>query len=175
MDKSKRYIEMCKSAKDLLDIKWDFGFIDGDWIYLGESGVKVLGFDSISMGQSVVEEPNGKKKVEIELSHSDGIEMISEKGDIDINVLNYPIDSYINPIWLPRQDQLESFYYQAILKRIDIYCWLTEINQFIPDHSGFKSMEQVALGVIMKLRYNKVWNDWSWKEIEEDEDADLPF
>jgi len=165
MDKSKTYIEMCKKATELSSLKWEYGFIDGDWLYLGENGVRVLGFDSICISQSV-EDDNGNKKAKIEIVHTDNITIDTNERDIDINILEYPVDSYINPIWLPRQDQLESFFYQAILEKINLNSWITILNDYYNISNKIKeyasSMERLALIVIMEKKFNLIWSGNNW-------------
>jgi hypothetical protein len=163
MDKSKHYIEMCKQATELNKLKWDYGFIDGDWLYLGDGGVRVIGSDTLCVGQSV-NNKNGKTVAVIELVHGESISFNMNGKDVDINVLEYPVDSYVEPVWLPRQDQLESFYYQAILEKVDVGEWIKEIHTFEQtfEFNKYKSMEQIALAIIMNSKFDKVWNGDDW-------------
>jgi len=173
MDKSKHYIEMCKKAIELNQLKWEYGFIDGDWIYIGREGVRVIGSDTLNVGHSIADSEDGKVAI-VELSHGESITFDNNGNDIDVNVLKYPVDSYINPIWLPRQDQLESFYYQAVLERIDLSSWIQELSGMdnLQSSHNFKSMEQIALAIIMDTKFDKHWNGTDWIENEELDDEE---
>ena len=53
MDKSSRYIQMCEQATEILGLKWEYGFVEGDYLYLGEKyGVRVVGFDYFSVASN---------------------------------------------------------------------------------------------------------------------------
>lgn len=165
MDKSDRYINMCKEAHELNEIKWEYGFIDGDWLYLGNGLVRVIGSDTLKINQAIEVDENGKEIATINLIDAgDDIKFDTDGNDIDVSVLKYPIDSYVNPVWLPRQDQLESFYYQAIIKKIDVDSWIHVLSEKKKtfEFDQFKSMEQIALAVIMDFKFNKEWQDDVW-------------
>ena len=62
-----------------------------------------------------------------------------------------------NPIWLPRQDQLQDMLSDSI-REILFY------NQMILDgwDSKHTTMEQLWLMLVMDKKYNKVWNGEKW-------------
>jgi len=162
MDKSKQYIDMCKEASDLHAIKWNYGFIEGDYLYVGDAGIKVIGSDILEASKSAITDKNDIKSVRLELIHTEGVNMDVNNTDVDITVLDWPVDTYINPIWLPRQDQLEYFYYQSIIKENNIRRWLNDILDYGQQHILYSTMEQTLLDMVMRLKFNLYWKSGHW-------------
>ena len=111
MDKSKRYIDMCRKAKDIMDLKWEYGFAEGDYLYLGEKyGVRVIGFDYFKVSENY-DDGKFKEKLELKLVNTDPYNLSSNDGgsgrrtaEVQIDKLDLVIETFVNPIWLPRQD-----------------------------------------------------------------------
>ena len=84
-----------------------------------------------------------------------------------------PPCSMYNPIWLPRQDQLqgmldyeENFSYPVSQMIFDIEEFYTTIKWWggkDSDH-GEITWEQLWLAFVMKEKFNKTWNGTDWKE-----------
>lgn len=161
MDKSVRYIKMCRAANEILKLKWRIGFQEGDYLYLGDTfGVRSIGFDFFYISGDITDE----KKIQIRLLDVHDMNMETTGDSIDVKYKDFYIQSFINPIWLPRQDQMESFFYKAILNNTDINEWIMRINAFRvvitkTQPNIFKSGEQVALAFVMKEHFRKLWNN----------------
>jgi len=166
MDQSEKYINMCKEATDLHKMKWEYGFVPGDWVYLGKELTTVIGFDLLNISHSIIEDKHsGIQSLKLELAHCNNIDINVNNKDIDITVMEYPVDSYINPIWLPRQDQLETFYYRSIIEKTDVHDWIECLYEQQEDfyHYHFTSVEQLSLAIIMLLKFQLYWHGDKWK------------
>ena len=186
MDKSKRYIKMCKCADKIMELKWEYGFVEGDYLYLGEKyGVRVMGFDYFSISSNYDE---GDSEITVKLINTDpfSIDTIHEAENrqqikVLVKELDLVVESFVNPIWLPRQDQMESFYYQAVINKVDVNNWIEALNEFRisllkDDPDTYRSGEQMALGFIMYKMYELSWNENSGKwMLQIDDPKDLPF
>ena len=186
MDKSSRYIQMCEEADEILSLKWEYGFVEGDYLYLGEKyGVRVVGFDYFSVASNY---DDAEDEFTIKLVNTDPFNIRTNDDGKDrrtvemkISELDLVVEAFANPIWLPRQDQLESFYYQSVLEKVNIHAWIEHLNEFrislLKDHDIYRSGEQLALALIMDKKYDKSWNGvkWDMPDEEPEEDEDLPF
>jgi len=63
-------------------------------------------------------------------------------------------------IWLPRQDQLQELLYGHIQQDYgviaDMYDFTKENLEYVKQ---FRSLEQLWLAFVMKIKYNKIWDD----------------
>jgi len=90
----------------------------------------------------------------------DGV-VICESGDLSIK---YECDYGSNPIWLPRQDQLQEMMKYGFKHELDInlaryfHAWL--INK--PNQITDASMEQLWLAFYMHEKHGKIWNGEKW-------------
>ena len=64
-------------------------------------------------------------------------------------------------VWLPRQDQLQDIIgdFDECLRQIDRWGCMSSIGF---DYQYTTSMEQLWIGIVMKEKYNKVWNGNDW-------------
>ena len=82
-----------------------------------------------------------------------------------------------NPIWVPRQDQLQNIVFletHDLLENLKHFYDWTNKYRLIEYGSastnvqlegyGFTSMEQLWLAFVMKEKYNKVWGGENWRE-----------
>ena len=161
---------MCRKAKDIMDLKWEYGFAEGDYLYLGEKyGVRVIGFDYFKVSENY-DDGKFKEKLELKLVNTDPYNLSSNDGgsgrrtaEVQIDKLDLVIETFVNPIWLPRQDQMESFYYKAVIETVDVHTWIQHLNEYRisllrEDLETFKSGEQIALSFIMEQHFKKYWN-----------------
>lgn len=175
MDKSSRYITMCEQATQILSLKWEYGFVEGDYLYLGKKyGIRVIGFDYFSVANDYDPE---KDEFTIKLVNTDPFNMTSNNDgtnrrsvEIKIKGLDLVVETFANPVWLPRQDQMESFYYQAVIEKVNINSWIEALNEFrislLKDYPDtYRSGEQIALAFIMDKMYESSWNENSGKWI----------
>ena len=178
MDKSSRYTQMCEQATEILSLKWEYGFVEGDYLYLGEKyGVRVVGFDYFSISSNY---DDTEDEFTIKLVNTDPFNMKTNNDgenrrtvEMKISELDLVVEAFANPIWLPRQDQLESFFYQAVIEKVDIHAWIEHLNEFrislLKDNSDtYRSGEQLALACIMDKKYDKYWNDVKWEKDDEE-------
>lgn len=107
----------------------------------------------------------------------------SPSNSIDLIHGEYVTEWIENPIWIPTQDQLQSFYVDTGTLQEElsgkcrtthlIYAFYTFVfgEQFasakdkapVMEYSlKFKSMEQMWLGFIMQTEYGKRWNGEKW-------------
>lgn len=71
----------------------------------------------------------------------------------------------LGEIWLPRQDQLQEMIRDKMSVPVMIYCLslLLELrNISYLKTIDVNSMEQLLLALVMKERYDKVWNGEDW-------------
>ena len=165
MDKTKQYRELCSTAEDLQELKWKNGFHEGDWVYFGKDyGTRTVGSDLFQVRSNADE---GRFEF-FKFSDADRIVFKPDTNHTrDLTALtgNYSIETFVYPIWLPRQDQLESFYYQKIAGKLDIKGWLKNLREY---HESIlsnakmeftpRSNEQLALAYVMNTYFKKVWD-----------------
>lgn len=164
MDKTQQYIDLCTTARDLQKIKWKAGFVEGDWVYFGEEiGTHTIGYDFFQVAQSA----NSGEFQFFKFTDADRIVFDPDPTirTMEVKTGKYIIETITNPIWLPRQDQMESFYYKKITNQLDIKSWLNTLLNFYNTmqqnpHMEFtpKSNEQLAMAFIMNHVFKKVWN-----------------
>ncbi len=92
----------------------------------------------------------------------------SDKSFHYIKLLGSDELNFRKKLWLPRQDQLQEMYRQAVKCSegksatwrfvIDIASWLG--NKRYPN--AFTSMEQLWLAFVMKEKHNKTWDGKNW-------------
>ena len=70
--------------------------------------------------------------------------------------------------WLPKQDQLQELLFEVWNGSISLQIKIGYITDFFDTYNEdqIKTMEQVWLALLMKERYNKLWNGEDWEEIE---------
>ena len=164
MDTSEIYIKMCESA-DVIQERWKQCY--GDYIYLG--GDYIL--DRI--GRLI---PDICKK---------NVQKFKILRFVTFNYDQTDFFSHVNLatcIWLPCQDQLQ----QIIIDFVKNLLWRhdkafeialiknefrlisridnknMEVNNSLYEHN-YKTIEQLLLALIMKEKYNKIWNGEDWK------------
>jgi len=138
MDKSKKFIRMCESAKEIQQ-KWKQEY--GDF-FVAESG-------QIKCWIS-------RAPAEVKFKKGFGI-------TVDADVIY--IAKYI---WLPRQNQLiemaqiPGHRYEIIVQ--NFYSWTKEPYEMLNDMPNklFRTMEQIWLAFVMQQKFNKQWNDTQW-------------
>ena len=164
MDKTQQYIDICSTASDLQKLKWKAGFIEGDWVYFGsDMGTRPIGCDLFQVAGTA---KDGKFAFFV-FADADRImfEPDAKHHTMEIKTGKYTIETVTNPIWLPRQDQMESFYYKKIANKIDTKGWLNKLLEFFNNMQQNprmeltpKSNEQLAMAFIMNHVYKKIWN-----------------
>lgn len=170
MDKTQQYIDLCRTARDLQKIKWKAGFVEGDWVFFGEEmGTHPIGCDLFQVGKTTLP-GEGTEIHEFEFFKFADADRIVFDPDprhqtIEVKTGRYMIETITNPIWLPRQDQMESFYYKKVANKIDTKGWLNTLLNFFASMQQNprmeftpKSNEQLAMAFIMNHVYKKVWN-----------------
>lgn len=163
MDTSPEYIKMMSRNYDLRRFKFITGFTESDYIYDGKN-VFILGHDHLLVKQYF--DHNHfcvrialYKPVEALSYNSDGMSCIEAKDG------SYNVNSIYDPVWLPRQDQLQEMF---SLSHFDSHfrllreCYEFACGSYTQNISD--SLEQLWLAFFMKEEYNKVWNGNDWEE-----------
>jgi len=168
MDTSPEYIKMMSRNYDLRLFKFYTGFTESDYIYDGKN-VFILGHDHLLVKQYF--DHNHfcvrialYKPVEALSYNSDGMSCIEAKDG------SYNVNSIYNPVWLPRQDQLQEMVFELVQSkpgkcRTRLMKLFAEFLEFVGDSgANYDSFEQLWLAFVMKEKYNKVWNGNDWEE-----------
>ena len=125
-----------------------------------------------------------EKAVEIQKSYKNKIDMdgnidkewnvgdvLFRYGEVEVssNEGEYGLpDRQDGEVWLPRQDQLQEIWRQAVgcsEGKSATFRFVTEIAGWLSNRlypSKFTSMEQLWLAFVMKEKYNKIWTDKDW-------------
>jgi len=68
--------------------------------------------------------------------------------------------AFLNPVWLPRQDQLQDY---IVKEYVSVRKMMVAFGQYCEDYGDIKfSGEQLWLSFIMKNLYNKEWDGVEW-------------
>ena len=150
MDDSKQYIEMCEKAVEIQQLRGRLKWEAWDYVYASDDGdPEVLVVSGYCTDSGFY-----------------GLEAGSEE---------WPEDECVpkGAIWLPRQDQLQEMVGVKTVGEFENFAsgnymmgwddgsaWL-RLDGYRCDYDSY-SLEQFWLCVVMKEKYNKVWNGEDW-------------
>ena len=158
MDTSKEYIKMCEKA---VEVQVKAYYREGDWIYFGDKdGIVCLTYRAYC---------EGRERGIVFFMMTKDLELICESQpfpeEVSVGKGEYKLRRYCNPVWLPRQDQL-----QDILADLDNSGFYTQLDQFkhvldmsIQEIGHGLTYEKLWLKVVMR-KFNKTWNGNDWEE-----------
>lgn len=155
MDKSRLYKKMVQEAIEVWIPKFDTGFEEGDFLWNGEKTV-VCGTDYIDMKTRVTKL---HKHTHVDFAMIDNSEKASFAFDclehVSMKYGRYTFQTIVNPIWLPRQDQLQ----KMALGKFTWDVFDKKCIQFTQNHNPL-TKEQAGLMVIMYYIHDKkIWNN----------------
>jgi len=176
MDISETYIKMC-GCGEIQVSHWKEGFKEGDYFWDGEKFC-LCGMDylcitqkfSTYIPQGVPHEyelynPHCVVKFAC-LQNIEPIEYTSESPcSVECKTGEYRIATIYNPIWLPRQDQIQemmSEHFKAGLDLCMLYDWYTH-NRPYDVGQEWDTWEQLLLAYYMKTKHNKIWTGEKWE------------
>lgn len=172
MDTSKKYIEMCKGAKEIQKL---WGFSDGDCMVApsGEIWVVCDYYSAACYNRKEKKEDHPQAHESYFNEYSDTFRNFDGGYEWEDKLIAKRKEC----IWLPRQDQLQEMLDKwTLLGKIRGLFDFCEPEFMCPDEppckedeklglyvrKTFSSAEQLWLGFMMKEKYDKTWNGEEW-------------
>lgn len=167
MDTTKEYIKKLSRAHEITYLKYEIGFTEGDFIWNGET-VNICGMDYIQVNKMLMRQQENRGYLDNYIQFAMVEDMPSINFDTDyypseisMKYGTYKIKTISNPIWLPRQDQLQEMLIShdkniKIISR-DFHYWCR--------YETLNTIEQAWLEYVMMVKYNKVWDESEWVSV----------
>lgn len=160
MDKSEEYIKMCESAKEIQKV-WQPNV--GDW-FLNDYR-RTTGFSEDVEKQIWGNDKDKWEKIQC-LTYKPSIKEYVTISDSDGSHV-HRMDEFFKHrhVFLPSQDYLQKLIQGNFIKVLDKESDFADSSYPIHPYttlSHFKSREQLLLGLVMKEKYDKVWNGSEW-------------
>ncbi len=157
MDKSKQYIKMCESAKEIQE-SWQPEV--GDWFLNDYRGT--TGFSEDVEKQTWTDKKDVWERIQC-LTYKSSIKdyvTISEPSGTHA----YTTQDFFKHrhVFLPSQD-----YLQNMIGDNELYQLFYKLYIFSEKNLSFKTPEQLTLAYVMKEKFDKTWNGSEWIKIEE--------
>ena len=172
---TERYIKMCIAAYGMQEAKYQKGFFEGDWIYIGKwippavcepiiekDKIRVIGHDFLPVDKRIIR-LNHEFNFLVETDLDPVTIETDDMCEVKVKTGRYVLETFQNPIWLPLAhdlwEMIRTFYYLTVGYptnwKLDI---LQQMNEWIKQGYNFETLEELLLAFLMEI-------DPDWKKI----------
>ena len=167
MDTSPKYIRMC----DCPEVQGAWELADGDY-FVHSDGVCVV--SNVFGLNRFIKDGHHYARIAVHDGYKIGFKKVDDGvpySDIQLRTVDFHFETYGNPVFIPRQDQIQGMMYayaalgeQLTYEKASVSCpdvIVLDLKEFSEDDCKYnlETMEQLWLAFYMHEKHGKIWDD----------------